>query len=726
MALPIITKIDGSITRLLDFPGCDKKTLNIRKTIWLATLFALFDVFGMFILFGIIAPQLFQTVLLQYGYFLILFLTYSLIITPKIRNFYNQYIFFHLTVLIIFTAYIVLRLGGIATSAGLIIASISFVFSAIPLQNSRIIFVLFCFYSLGVLLSGLLTPWLTIPEQLTPRINSIIFMVNTLSMSAFAFYLVHFFIKQQKEIEQLESNKLKEINDAKTKLFTGITHEFRTPLTVIKGMSDLIQQEPDEWLKDGTIKIKNNCDILLTLVNQMLDLAKIEMGVMPVHLVQTDINAYIGYITELFKSAAHHKNIKLKFQNPGQPLIMDVDPDKLLHILSNLISNALKFTQENGEIILSTSIEKNGTLFAIHVKDNGTGIPAVHLPHIFDRFYQADQEAHSVLGTGLGLALVKELTELLGGTISVGSEPGKGSSFVVQLPVTKNAEMKEHLNSGLFKEKDLHSLSSTKTNESIFQVEYKTENNLPLLLIVEDNNDVLLYLYAILKNEYRIEIAENGKAGLEKSLQLIPDIILSDVMMPEMDGITMLGKIKNDFRTSHIPVVMLTAKADIDSRLIGLERGADAYLAKPFNENELHIQLKNLIEQRKKLHERYASLSQFPETHDLAIKTEDAFMIKVRQILENNLSNEDFSIDHLCRELAVSHAQLYRKFKSISNHTIADYFKLLRLHKAKQLLLKPDLNISEIAYEVGFKNLSYFSREFAQQFGKSPTEMRGK
>lgn len=194
--------------------------------------------------------------------------------------------------------------------------------------------------------------------------------------------------------------------------------------------------------------------------------------------------------------------------------------------------------------------------------------------------------------------------------------------------------------------------------------------------------------------------------------------------MPEMDGIEMLGKIKSDFRTSHIPVVLLTAKADIDSRLTGLERGADAYIAKPFNENELHIQLKNLIEQRKKLHERYASFAKFPDTAELAIKTEDAFMIKVREILEKNIGNEEYDINNLCRELAVSHAQLYRKFKSISNQTIAGYFKLLRLHKAKELLSRPELNITQVAFTVGFKNLSHFSREFTQQFGQSPKELR--
>jgi YesN/AraC family two-component response regulator len=247
---------------------------------------------------------------------------------------------------------------------------------------------------------------------------------------------------------------------------------------------------------------------------------------------------------------------------------------------------------------------------------------------------------------------------------------------------------------------------------------------LPLLLIVEDSSDVVMYLQAILRYEYRIEVAGNGSIALEKALEIIPDIILCDVMMPVMDGIELLEKVKNDIRTSHIPVVMLTAKVDIDSRLAGLERGADAYLAKPVDERELHIQLKNLVELRKRLYKRYRSLEKFPETSDINIKKEDEFMIKVKQVLETNFQDEEFGILNLCGELAVSQSQLYKKFKSLSNITIGDYFKLIRLHKARELLLTTSFNVTEVAYATGFKSLSYFSREFAHKFGKPPSEFR--
>jgi YesN/AraC family two-component response regulator len=249
-------------------------------------------------------------------------------------------------------------------------------------------------------------------------------------------------------------------------------------------------------------------------------------------------------------------------------------------------------------------------------------------------------------------------------------------------------------------------------------------SKLPLLLIVEDSPDVVLYLQAILKYEYRMEVAGNGEIGLKKALELIPDIILSDVMMPVMDGIEMLGKVKKDIRTSHIPVVMLSAKADIDSRLIGLERGADVYLAKPVDERELHVQLRNLVELRKKLYERYRSLEKYPETTDISIMKEDDFMMKVRKVLEDNLSDDEFGIAQLCREMALSHAHLYKKFKSLSNITLSDYMKSLRLYKARELLMTTSLNVTQVTFAAGFKNLSHFSREFTREFRKSPSEFR--
>jgi signal transduction histidine kinase/DNA-binding response OmpR family regulator len=721
MAKSFASEINQRVEKLLNYPGCDKKTLIIKKTIWTHAMGSLIAIMGLTLGFVFFVPQL--TILIYYGSILLFILIPVLIISPFIHRNYIYLVITNLTMMILVSFIFILKLGGITNSAGLIFVGLSAVLSSVPLQNAKITLTLFSVYILTILISGLVDPWLTVPEQMTPKINSVIFLINTLWMSAYLLSIILNFIEQQRLNEQLESKKLKEINEAKTKLFTNITHEFRTPLTIIGGMANLMVKEPEKYLADGAQKINNNTNILLRLVNQMLDISKIEAGAMPVQIMQSDIIKTIGYVTGLFHSMAQRKKISLQFTHEVQSFVMDYDHDKLVQIVSNLLSNAIKFTPEGGNVVIKAEHNGNGQFFELKVADNGVGISANHLLHIFDRFYQVENHASNGGGTGLGLALVKELTEMLNGTISVESSVGTGTTFTVKLPVTRNAriEIQETLES----DEILFTSGITSSNYFKSDSEPITSNgNLPILLVVEDSDDVSHYLAAILQNEYQVKRAENGKTGLEKALKLIPDIILSDVMMPEMDGISMLEKLKSDFRTSHIPVVMLTAKADIDSRLVGLERGADAYIAKPFNENELHIQLRNLIEQRRKLHERYASLSQLPETHDLAIKTEDAFMIKVRQILESNLANEDFSIDHLCRELAVSHAQLYRKFKSISNHTIADYFKLIRLHEAKKLLSNSDLNITQIAFAVGFKNLSYFSREFTQQFGKSPKEMR--
>jgi DNA-binding response OmpR family regulator len=364
-------------------------------------------------------------------------------------------------------------------------------------------------------------------------------------------------------------------------------------------------------------------------------------------------------------------------------------------------------------------------LFTIKVQDNGPGIPPEHLLKIFDRFYTiVENNKNPESGMGLGLALTRELVKLLGGTIIAESTPGSGSTFTVQLPVTNNAPIKEM--SALSDAQEKISLIRTtipikKSKAADYQ---GSKHEKPILLIVEDSFDLVDYLSAILKNDFHLETAQNGNEGLQKAFDCIPDIILSDVMMPEMDGITMLGKLKSDQRTSHIPVVMLTAKADIASKLEGLERGADDYLAKPFNEAELQVRLKNLIDLRKMLQQRYASMEPLPKTDDKAVIIEDTFMMKVRSIMEAHLDNDQFGIRELCLEIGMSRAQLYRKFKSLTDTTVNDYLMNFRLFKAKELLLNSGLNVSEVAYETGFKNLSHFSRSFKESFGVTPGSIR--
>lgn len=704
-----------------NYTGCDSKTLVIRKTLWIATLMGFFATLFLTVAFLLFAPQL--TILITYGYVMLLILLTSMLFSQWPRKHLKLYYTIELTMLLFTTFYFIFKLGGITTSGGLIFIALSFVLSSIPLQDKRVSIFLFILFTILLVVAALSTRLLTVPDQMTHQVNTIVFMLNTLWLVAYLLYINLNVIFQQDQIDTIEAEKLKEINQTKSNLFNNITHEFRTPLTIIQGMADLVKGKPEEWLETGINKIKANSNILLRLVNQILALAKIESGALPINLKQADIISYINILTELFRSDAIIRNIELKYSPCQEHFVMDFDADKLMHIVSNLISNALKYTSEGGSIEVSTFLTANERELVIVVKDNGMGIDAEHLEHLFERFYQI-QSSSVQGGTGLGLAVSKEMVELHNGSISVKSTKGEGSEFIVMLPVSQNAVATDDIGMGFTPQyfAEYHQLLQEQEISNNFKNSETT--HLPVLLIVEDNPDLVQYLSAILNNEYKIEIAANGRVGWDLALQLIPDVIISDVMMPEMDGIEMLSRIKNDIRTSHIPVVMLTAKADSDSRLTGLEKGADAYLSKPFNQKELLIELKKLIELRKKMYERYAFFEKQPQTIAAGTNMEDLFMLKVRKVLEENLEDSEFGITQLCGELAVSHTQLYRKFSQLSNQSVASYFKILRLHKAKEMLANPEMNISQAAFAVGFKNLSHFSREFTREFGKNPSEFR--
>lgn len=371
-------------------------------------------------------------------------------------------------------------------------------------------------------------------------------------------------------------------------------------------------------------------------------------------------------------------------------------------------------------------MEDNGH-YQIQVRDNGPGIPEKKLPFIFDRFYRTDEKADGTKpGSGLGLALVKEMVKLLGGTIAVKSVYGKGTEFIISLPVTYNAPLqeKQQLNGVEMKVSTDIINNNADARDSATSYASGSGHEKPLLLITEDNDDVVQYLRTILEEEYVVLTAANGKEGVSLAVEYVPDIILSDIMMPLIDGIEMLGFIKDDMRTSHIPVVMLTAKADIDSRIEGLEGGADAYIAKPFKKEELLVQLRSLTESRKKLRQRYAATSSpaLSEERDFAI--EDSFINRVREVMTANLGNEMYDIQSFCSEVAMSRTQLYRKFGSLTGTTPNQYFLAMRLHEARKILSQPDITVAEAAYRTGFKNISHFSQAFSREFGTPPREVR--
>ena len=551
-------------------------------------------------------------------------------------------------------------------------------------------------------------------------------------MLALAFYFYkkrQWQLKSQLALEHREAERLKELDAVKTKLYTNITHEFRTPLTIILGMAKQVRDNPKDWFREGLKMIIRNGNNLLHLVNQMLDLSKLESGAMPVNLIQGDILTYLKYVMESFHSLAESKNIRLHFQTDLKELRMDYDPEKVLNIVSNLLSNAIKFTLEGGDVYFQVDVSASSTSSAgstlLKIKDTGIGIPPEKLPHIFDRFYQADDAAtRKAEGTGIGLALTKELVKLLDGKIAVESEEGKGTQFTVELPISNNAPLREEVEMTDIGESTLPFTSTAADKEVMVAEETAYLQERPVLLIIEDNADVVQYLKSLLAKDYRMEVAVNGQEGLDKALELVPDIIISDVMMPVMDGFELCDKLKKDMRTSHIPIIMLTAKADISSKIEGLERGADAYLAKPFHKQELLIRLQKLVDLRKLLQARYNTLAPLVPSEDLTVQIEDAFMVKLRDLLETHFSDENFGIPDLCQTLLMSRAQLYRKVAALTGKPAASYLRSFRLQKAKELLQSTSLTVSEIAFQVGFKDLGHFSRTFLKEFGKNPSDLR--
>jgi signal transduction histidine kinase/DNA-binding response OmpR family regulator len=718
--------ISFRIDEFMSFPGIDESTLILKKNLWYGSIGSIIAVSGMTTL----GWALDLPIIVKYGIILLLATIPTLIAVPLMRKHLDWLFFIIQFTLIWVTFYFMVRLGGLLHSAGLLFSGISILFMSISFQNTKLTIWLFVSYLLSLVTTALLQPLLTAAPEMTSGKNLLFFTVNCSWQAGYTLMLILNNINQKKELadaKQAEALRLKEMDEAKTRLFTNITHEFRTPLTIILGMASLVKDKPGEWLEAGTEKIRNSGQNLLNLVNQMLDLSKLESGAMPLHIYQQDIIQQLRYLVESFSSMALSRNIQLNFKPGTDHLLMDYDADKMMHIVTNLLSNALKYIQDGGSVVVSTGVLANNgsNKFLFMIRDDGAGIPARHLPFIFDRFYRIEEDlVQHENGSGLGLALTKELVKLMEGSIDVESSPGEGTTFTIQLPVSNDAPLKEMAGFSEVRERITTVFPATKNGYHKSVDIIPDESEKPILLVVEDSTDLVEYLIAILENEYHLEIASNGREGLQKAMEYIPDVILCDVMMPEMDGIAMLEKLKTDQRTSHIPVVMLTAKADIASKLAGLERGADDYIAKPFNEEELHVRLKKLVELRKVLRQRYASMDALPKTEDKALNAEDVFMLKIRSIMETHLDNDQFGIHELCKEIGMSRAQLYRKFKSLTNKTVNEYLMNFRLFKAKEILMNSDLNVSEVAYEVGFKNLSHFSRAFTEAFGLNPSRVR--
>jgi signal transduction histidine kinase/DNA-binding response OmpR family regulator/ligand-binding sensor domain-containing protein len=548
-------------------------------------------------------------------------------------------------------------------------------------------------------------------------------------------------LRSQLNYEQLEAKRMKEMDVIKTQLYTNITHEFRTPLTVILGMAAQVIEKPGELFESRMEMIVRNGRSLLNLVNQMLDLSKLESGKMHLQLSKGNVIQFLRYVVESFLSLAGSEQKQLHFLTNVNVLYMEYDQEKLRQIVSNLLSNAIKFTLEKGNIYISVqeSLPVNDTensILIIKVKDTGTGISEDHIAFIFDRFYQSDDShTRNTEGTGVGLALTKELVKLMKGEITVESPPVgafTGSEFTVSLPLKKVAPFME---TGI---NDLKRQPVSAKNILPYFNTFRTQDegngiNVPLILLVEDNADVVAYTASCISN-YRLVVGTDGREGFDIATDLIPDLIITDVMMPLVDGFEMTAKLRQNENTSHIPIIMLTAKADISSKLEGLEYGADVYLEKPFNKQELLVRIKKLLEMRRNLQEYYLKKAGIhndamlehevmPEKMNTQVR-EDSFVKRVREAVEQNYTDVNFTVEKLTKLVFMSHSQLHRKLEALTGYSPNKFIRMIRLKKAKELLQDPANSVASVAMECGYDDPAYFTRVFRQEFNDTPQKWR--
>jgi signal transduction histidine kinase/DNA-binding response OmpR family regulator len=629
------------------------------------------------------------------------------------------------SIFIIIMFFVLIQIGGFPSSLGYVFVGLNCAIGSVLVGNVRWTIGMFLLYILTMILLGILQPYLVTPDYITPAYMRIGTVFSITWITTCMFLLVMLFMKDQRRFEKAETDRIKRLDEAKTRLYTNISHEFRTPLTVIQGIADQIDQHPGKWLAKGPGKIKAQSQVLLRLVNQMLDISKIEAEGMQLKMIHGDIRKYIQYVIGSFHSLAENKNIDLQAGFNDEPVYSDYDPEKLMQVLANLLSNSVKFTPSGGNITVEvvSMTEKTQKMVRINVRDSGRGIPQEDIGHIFDRFYQVPDKDDQTPGTGLGLALTQELVKLMKGQIRVKSELGSGTEFIVTLPVTRDAKVDEDNGISLVHSGTIHSIIPSHEEIIDHDILPAVSSDKPILLIVEDNKDVVEYLVTILENHYRIELAPNGKAGLEKAIEIVPDIILTDIMMPQMDGFEMLNLLKNDILTDHIPVVVLTARGDFPSKLTGLETGADHYLVKPFSEKELLLKLNNLLEARRKMQQKLGILPSISLKGNAQYEQEVQFMLRINILLDEHLPDEGFGIKDICSSLNMSRPQLYRKFAALTDKSIGRYIRSYRLHKAKAMIENQGKNVTEAALETGFKNLSHFSASFREEFGYPPSEL---
>lgn len=577
--------------------------------------------------------------------------------------------------------------------------------------------------------------------------------------------------KHDAGLRQREAEKLYEMDALKSRFFANISHEFRTPLTLILGHTEGALPEIDNESAKNKLKIAlRNTAKLRTLINQLLDLSKFEAGRMELHAAQQDIVPVLRAAVASFESYAAQKGIALAFSTNPAAIPVFCEREQIEKVMYNLLSNALKFTLPGGEISVKVEVESetgrvgergrtgeggtrngqpdspllrftpspsrssaNAHELKITVRDSGIGIPPESLPNIFDRFYQVNaSETHEHEGTGIGLALVQELIQLHGGMISVESEAGAGTTFTIKLPLGSEHLRPEQVvaHDARTRENGIELISPT--GDAIPQPSRSQElpgaksADAKLVLIVEDNEDMRALLRDNLSKEYRVIEAANGESGFAAAFDAIPDLIITDVMMPVMDGYNLTHRLRAHAATSHIPIIMLTARAADEDKFEGLEKGVDVYLTKPFNKQELLIRVRKLIELRQQLLARVQARPMITASEVMVTSMDQQFLERLQKIVEENMGEETFQVEDLGRQIGLSRSQLQRKLAALLDCSPAAYLRRVRLERAKQLLEKNAGTVTEICFQVGYGNVSAFARAFREAFGESPSTIRTK
>ena len=506
-------------------------------------------------------------------------------------------------------------------------------------------------------------------------------------------------------------------NKAKLQFFTNISHELRTPLTLIADPVNYIMHDDNLNSQQRSMLqiVQRNVLVLTQLVSEILDFRKVQNGKMELRLSDFNLSENMKQWIMLFSASAQKKHIAISMNAPDA-VMLRADQDKIERICYNLLSNALKYTSEGGEITL-TAKEENGRVM-ISVADNGCGISSDELPYIFDRFYQAKNAGR---GTGIGLAIVKAFTELHHGEVSATSIEGKGSTFTIHIPVRQKGEV---TNQPTEKIEQLVEPSSAEEvpNQArhIDELIQPYQTDKPEVLIIDDNIDIRTYLRSVLSEKYNVSEAADGKAGLELARKIVPDIVLSDIMMPVMDGLAFCQQLKTDKAISHIPVILLTARSLDEQRAEGYEHGADAYLSKPFSLRLLFSRIDNLIQSRKKLSKLFSNSDENDAFEKLSNETDKTFAAQLRKIIQDNLSDNEFNVERIGDEIGLSRVQLYRKVKALTGYSPVEMLRKARLTRARHLLRTTEKTVSEVAYAVGFSTPSYFSKCYKDEFGESP------